>query len=110
MSKKSEERGEERKGKVKVGTAVSLLNPKTVEILHSAHAHSTSFKTRFSAKSPGANGLKAQKSAALRGTHCQILSAGRGREPSQFIDEKTVKTTWSRTTHKSVVNGGKGDK
>ena len=39
MSKKSEKRGEERKGKVKVKTAVSLLNPKThVEILLSAHA------------------------------------------------------------------------
>ena len=37
MSKKSEKRGEERKGKVKVKTAVSLLNPKTVEILLSAH-------------------------------------------------------------------------
>ena len=35
MSKKSEKRGEERKGKVKVKTAVSLLNPK---ILLSAHA------------------------------------------------------------------------
>ena len=93
--KKSAKRGEERKRKVKVNTAVSLLNPKTVEILLSAHArtsqadimhldqkaakcttckpvcgkfylfiarqwpenHSTSFKTRFSAKSPGANGL-----------------------------------------------------
>ena len=92
--KKSEKRREERKRKVKVKTAVSLLNPK-IEILLSAHArtsqadilhldqkaakcttckpvcgkfylfiawqwpenHSTSFKTRFSARSPGANGL-----------------------------------------------------
>ena len=30
MSKKSEKRGEERKGKVKVKTAVSLLNLKTM--------------------------------------------------------------------------------
>ena len=97
--KKSEKRREERKRKVKVKTAVSLLNPKTVEILLSAHArtsqadimhvdqkaakcttckpvsgkfylfiarqwpenHSTSFKTRFSAKSPGANGLRILK-------------------------------------------------
>ena len=38
--KKSEKRGEERKQKVKVKTAVSLLNPKTrnLEILFSAHA------------------------------------------------------------------------
>ena len=93
--KKSEKRGEERRRIVKVKTAVSLLNPKIVEILLSAHArtsqadilhldqkaikcttckpgcgkfllfiarqwpenHSTSFKTRFSAKSPGVNGL-----------------------------------------------------
>ena len=41
MSKKSEKRGEERKGKVKVKTAVSLLNPKTVEILLSAHARTS---------------------------------------------------------------------
>ena len=41
MSKKSEKRGEERKGKVKVKTAVSLLNPKTVEILLSAHAQTS---------------------------------------------------------------------
>ena len=38
MSKKSEKRGEERKGKVKVKTAVSLLNPKT---LLSAHAQTS---------------------------------------------------------------------
>ena len=38
MSKKSEKRGEERKGKVKVKTAVSLLNPK---ILLSAHARAS---------------------------------------------------------------------
>ena len=39
MSKKSKKRGEERKGKVKVKTAVSFLNPKTrnLKILHSAH-------------------------------------------------------------------------
>ena len=93
--KKSEKRREERKRKVKVKTAVSLLNPNG-EILLSAHArtsqadilhldqkaakcttckpvcgkfwlfiawqwpenHSTSFKTCFSAKSPGANGFK----------------------------------------------------
>ena len=41
MSKKSEKRGKERKGKVKVKTAVSLLNPKTVEILLSAHARTS---------------------------------------------------------------------
>ena len=41
MSKKGEKRGEERKGKVKVKTAVSLLNPKTVEILLSAHARTS---------------------------------------------------------------------
>ena len=41
MSKKSQKRGEERKGKVKVKTAVSLLNPKTVEILLSAHARTS---------------------------------------------------------------------
>ena len=41
MSKKSEKRGEERKGKVKVKTAVSLLNPKTVEILLSEHARTS---------------------------------------------------------------------
>ena len=41
MSEKSEKRGEERKGKVKVKTAVSLLNPKTVEILLSAHARTS---------------------------------------------------------------------
>ena len=41
MSKKSEKRGEEIKGKVKVKTAVSLLNPKTVEILLSAHARTS---------------------------------------------------------------------
>ena len=41
MSKKSEKRGEERKEKVKVKTAVSLLNPKTVEILLSAHARTS---------------------------------------------------------------------
>ena len=41
MSKKSEKRGEERKGKVKVKTAVSLLNPKTVQILLSAHARTS---------------------------------------------------------------------
>ena len=41
MSKKSEKRGEERKGKVKVKTAVSLLNPKTVEILLSAYARTS---------------------------------------------------------------------
>ena len=41
MSRKSEKRGEERKGKVKVKTAVSLLNPKTVEILLSAHARTS---------------------------------------------------------------------
>ena len=41
MSKKSEKRGEERKGKVKVKIAVSLLNPKTVEILLSAHARTS---------------------------------------------------------------------
>ena len=41
MSKKSKKRGEERKGKVKVKTAVSLLNPKTVEILLSAHARTS---------------------------------------------------------------------
>ena len=41
MSKKSEKRGEERKGKVKVKTAVSLLNPKTVEILLSGHARTS---------------------------------------------------------------------
>ena len=38
---KGEKRGEERKGKVKVKTAVSLLNPKTVEILLSAHARTS---------------------------------------------------------------------
>ena len=36
-SNKSEKRGEERKGKVKVKTAVSLVNP-NLEILLSAHA------------------------------------------------------------------------
>ena len=41
MSKKSEKRGEERKGKVKVKTAVSLLNPKTVDILLSVHARTS---------------------------------------------------------------------
>ena len=41
ISKKSEKRGEERKGKVKVKSAVSLLNPKTVEILLSAHARTS---------------------------------------------------------------------
>ena len=41
MSKKSEKRGEERKGNVKVKTAVSLVNPKTVEILLSAHARTS---------------------------------------------------------------------
>ena len=41
MSKKREKRGQERKGKVKVKTAVSLLNPKTVEILLSAHARTS---------------------------------------------------------------------
>ena len=41
MSKKGEKRGEERKGKVKVKTAVSLLNPKAVEILLSAHARTS---------------------------------------------------------------------
>ena len=41
MSKKSKKRGEKRKGKVKVKTAVSLLNPKTVEILLSAHARTS---------------------------------------------------------------------
>ena len=43
MSKKSEKRGEERKGKIKVKTAVSLLNPKfrNVEILLSAHARTS---------------------------------------------------------------------
>ena len=45
MSKKSEKRGEERKGKVKVKTAVSLLNPKTVEILLSAHARTSQADT-----------------------------------------------------------------
>ena len=40
MSKKSKKRREERKGKVKVKTAVSLLNPKksNLEILLSSHA------------------------------------------------------------------------
>ena len=38
--KKSEKRGEERKRKVKVKTAVSLLNPK-LEILLSAHARTS---------------------------------------------------------------------
>ena len=38
--KKSEKRGEERKRKVKVKTAVSLLNP-NVEILLSAHARTS---------------------------------------------------------------------
>ena len=43
MSKKNEKRGEERKGKIKVKTAVSLLNPKfrNVEILLSAHARTS---------------------------------------------------------------------
>ena len=41
MSKKSEKRGEERKGKVKVKTAVSLSNPKTFEILLFAHARTS---------------------------------------------------------------------
>ena len=41
MSKKSKKRGEERKGKLKVKTAVSLLNPKTVEILLSVHARTS---------------------------------------------------------------------
>ena len=41
MSKKSEKRGEERKGKVKVKTAVSLLNPKIVKILLSVHAQTS---------------------------------------------------------------------
>ena len=41
MSKKSEKRREERKGKVKVKTAVSLLNPKTVEVLLSVHARTS---------------------------------------------------------------------
>ena len=41
MTKKSEKRGEERKGKVKAKTAVSLLNLKTVEILLSAHARTS---------------------------------------------------------------------
>ena len=34
-------RGEERKRKVKVKTAVSLLNPKTLEVLLSAHARTS---------------------------------------------------------------------
>ena len=38
MSKKGEKRGEERRGKVKVKTTVSLLNPK---ILLSAHARTS---------------------------------------------------------------------
>ena len=42
---KSEKRGEERKRKVKVKTAVSLLNPKTVEILLSAHARTSQADT-----------------------------------------------------------------
>ena len=43
MSKKSKKRGEERKAKVTVKTAVSLLNPKTrnLEILLSAHARTS---------------------------------------------------------------------
>ena len=41
MSKIGEKRWEERKGKVKAKTAVSLLNPKTVEILVSAHARTS---------------------------------------------------------------------
>ena len=40
LGKKSEKRGEERKRKVKVKTAVSLLNPK-IEILLSAHARTS---------------------------------------------------------------------
>ena len=39
MSKKSKKRGEERKGKVKVKTAVSLLNPKTARTLQADILH-----------------------------------------------------------------------
>ena len=56
-SKKSEKRGEERKRKVKVKTAVSLLIPDLEILLSALENHSTSFKTRFLAKSLGANGL-----------------------------------------------------
>ena len=44
--KKSEKRREERKRKVKVKTAVSLLNPKTLEILLSAHARTSQAEGR----------------------------------------------------------------
>ena len=85
MRQEKRKKGEERKRKVKVKTAVSLLNSKNyLKFLLSAHAmtrpwivrpvnsfvvscssslhnrpenHSTSFKTRFLVKSPGANGL-----------------------------------------------------
>ena len=85
MRQEKRKKGEERKRKVKVKTAVSLLNSKTtskfcflcmpsegcklydletalwwVVALHSTTGpenRSTSFKTRFSVKSPGANGL-----------------------------------------------------
>ena len=50
--KKSEKRGEERKRKVKVKTAVSLLNPKTLEILLSAHARTSQADT-FASVSEG---------------------------------------------------------
>ena len=40
-ARKAKKRGEERKRKVKVKTAVSLLNPKIVEILLSAHARTS---------------------------------------------------------------------
>ena len=39
--KEKRKKREERKQKVKVKTAVSLLNPKTVEILLSAHARTS---------------------------------------------------------------------
>ena len=55
--KKSEKRGEGKKRKVKVKTAVSLLNPDLEILLSAPENHSTIFKTRFLAKSLGANGL-----------------------------------------------------
>ena len=112
--KKSEKRGEERKRQVKVKTAVSLLNPKTIStfcflhmpelrkliiILHLDQKavkcttckwptgkfklfiarqwlvnHSTSFKTRFLAKSPGENGLKYASPSCLA---CSWLASKR---------------------------------